>query len=250
MHWAENFYALQDQWASVYSTPVQPIHERKLELLEQTIASGARILELGAGGGQFGVLASGRGYDVTAIERIPSLVEHGEKLREEEGGKGSLRFIIGDFYQVDPGYTFDGICYWDGFGLGEDRDQRQLLKRMESWLHPHGQILLDVYTPWYWARQAGRQMRLGNIVREYAFQGETCRFLDYWYPENRDQEKVFQSLRCYSPPDLKLLLQGTGLCLMAVQAGGCMNYTTMEYRDQAPLEEAMMYTAWLQKEGP
>jgi len=44
-------------------------------------------------------------------------------------------------YDVDIGGPFDAVCYWDGFGIGDDQDQRRLLRRIAGWLAPDGRAL-------------------------------------------------------------------------------------------------------------
>jgi SAM-dependent methyltransferase len=50
-----------------------------------------------------------------------------------------------------------------------------------------------------------------------------------------------QSLRCYAPADLRLLLQGTGLTLVAIEP-----YEDQTYGARASLSEAMLYLSKLE----
>ena len=71
--------------------------------------------------------------------------------------RGSLRSIAGDFYEVDPGGPFDVVAYFDGFGIGDDEDQRRLLHRIDGWLTIEGCALIDILTPGYFAKTAGNE---------------------------------------------------------------------------------------------
>jgi hypothetical protein len=51
---------------------------------------------------------------------------------------------------------------------------------------------------------------------------------------------VTQSLRCYAPADLRLLLEETGLSLQTLEA-----YDTERYEHAVPLAQAMLYLAKL-----
>lgn len=42
---------------------------------------------------------------------------------------------------------FDVIAYGNGFGIGTDLDQRQLLDRIAVWVRPEGHLLMDVFNP-------------------------------------------------------------------------------------------------------
>ncbi|NPA31074.1 MAG: methyltransferase domain-containing protein, partial [Chloroflexi bacterium] len=191
---------------------------------------------------QDAVALAALGCEVVAVEREPLLASHIRALAES-GPALPLTVVEDDFYQVSlPAASFDAVVYWDGFGIGTDADQRRLLRRVRRWLKPEGWVFLEVYTPWHAARSAGHSMRVGEAVRTYAFDPEGCRWLDEW---RRGEERVVQSLRCYSPADLRLLLEGTGLAWVGLEPGGRMDYITGRYEPQAPLAQAMSYTAIL-----
>lgn len=125
-----------------------------------------------------------------------------------------------------------------------------LLRRIHGWLAPGGCALIEVYTPWYWAAAAGREQHFGDgSARRYGFDADASRMLDRWWPEGREAEAVTQSLRAYSPADLRLLLEGTGLVMGRIEEGGAWDETTRVWRERAPLEAALSYVARLQAAG-
>ena len=151
-----------------------------------------------------------------------------------------ITVIQGDFYQADLPDQFDVVCYWDSFGIGTDTDQQRLLKRIRQWLKSGGTAFIDIYTPWFWAGAAGQSMSFGNgIQREYGFDAEGCRMLDSWWEKGREQDQVMQSLRCYSPADLQLLMNGLDLETFNIEPGGTMDYAEGQYIEKAPLHKAM-----------
>lgn len=245
MEWTRNFYARQAEWSGVYQGDVTPWHRRKAAQARALLgAPPQRILELGAGGGQNAIALAEMGYKVVAVEQVPLLVQHLHALRRQHP-QAQVEVIAGDFYQIAlPESAFDGVCYWDGFGIGTDEEQRALLKRVYTWLRPEGKALLDVYTPWHAAKSVGYREKVGKAWREYGFDGEGCRWIDRWWLAETG-ESVEQSLRCYSPADLRLLLEGTGLALVHIEPGGMMDYESKRYVEPAPLEQAMWYTAVL-----
>ncbi|SES13756.1 bifunctional 2-polyprenyl-6-hydroxyphenol methylase/3-demethylubiquinol 3-O-methyltransferase UbiG [Psychrobacillus sp. OK032] len=243
MEWVKNFYDKQFQLYKEGLTGPNEEHEEILTKIETLASKPFRsILELGAGGGEFAITAAKKGYAVSAVELVPSRIDYMKKLKSEHNIIGELEIIEGDFYEVELQKTFDVICYIDGFGIGNDQDQRKLLKRMSGWLKLDGCILIDIYTPWYWASVAGQQMRVGNKHRKYDFDFMQCRMLDTWFDGD---EAVTQSLRCYSPQDLRLLLEDSGLTLVDIKPGGAMDYKTWEYHENVNLNEAMSYMAKL-----
>lgn len=156
---------------------------------------------------------------------------------------GSLKVIEGNFHDIALPGEFDVVAYWDGFGVDDDTGQRALLRCIHDWLRPGGQALIEVYTPWYWADAAGTEMEIGPARRRYGFDPVGCRMSDLWWPRDEPASAVEQSLRCYSPADLMLLMEGAGLTLTTVEPGGTVDRATHAYVPQAPLARAMSYLA-------
>jgi SAM-dependent methyltransferase len=245
MDWVRDFYAKQDAWLGVYSGPITDTDYKRVVAVARLSGDGPhRILELGAGGGQTAAALADAGHSVTAIELVPTAAQHARELAVERPAN-SMTVIEGDLYHVQVEGPFDSILYWDGFGVGYDTDQRRLLARVASWLAPHGCALIDVNTPWYWAQAAGREMRFERVVRRYDFDATECRMLDRWWPSGAEEQAVIQSLRCYSPADLELLLEGTGLALDTVEPGGAVEYEAHRYHERVSLGQAMQYLARL-----
>ncbi len=244
-HWTRRFYAKQAAWSRVYYGPVHAAARARARWVRTVIGPPPqRVLELGAGGGQDAVALAALGYEVWAVEQVPGLAQHIRDLARLHG-QPRVRVLQADFYRVAlPTAAFDAVGYWDGFGIGTDADQRRLLRRIRAWLRPHGVALIEVYTPWHAARSAGHGGRVGRAYRQYAFDGEHNRWLDrWWLPETGEQ--VTQSLRCYAPADLRLLLEGTGLTLVQIHPGGRMDEAWTRFLPHAALEEAMSYVAVL-----
>jgi len=243
MTWAEEFYRSQFTWQGIYAGEPGDEHRAKVGALARLAGPGPlRILELGPGGGQNAAAAADLGHNVTAVELVPELAAHAAGLAAARPG---MRVINGDFYTVELDGPFDAVVYWDGFGVGEDADQRRLLRRIAGWLAPGGCALIDINTPWYWAAADGVEMRWERTARRYGFDHDGCRMLDTWWLENDEARAVRQSLRCYSPADLRLLLDGTGLALDAVEPGGAVDYASFTWHSRVELARAMQYTARL-----
>ncbi|HSM25698.1 MAG TPA: hypothetical protein VK856_12605, partial [Anaerolineaceae bacterium] len=83
--------------------------------------------------------------------------------------------------------------------------------------------------------------QMGDIVRKYDFDVEKCCMIDTWWHKNEPSKKTSQQLRCYSPADLKLLLNSIGLKMQEIYPGGAVNYETGEYLAEVPLHQAMTY---------
>ena len=246
MIWIKTFYEKQNELSNAYFGEISEYEYSRVAAIEQLAGPGKkRVLELGAGGGQSAAATADAGHDVTAIEIVHSFVEHARQLATKKW-QGTMTVIEGDFYTVEVSGTFDVVCYWDGFGVGSDADQKRLLTRIASWFTQDGCALIDINTPWYWAIQAnGQEMHTDQWTRRYGFDAAECRMLDSWWPANDETQAVTQSLRCYSPADLKLLLEETGLSLETYESGGAVDYQARQYCEHVQLEQAMQYRAKL-----
>jgi SAM-dependent methyltransferase len=248
MDWVKEFYSKQNEWFGVYLGKVDESHHKRAWLVQDmaSIRGKANVLELGAGGGQTAAAIANLGHNVTMIELLPESVSCAEKIAAEVQ-QGSLKVILGDFYVTDFEPIFDVICYFDSFGIGTDSDQRMLLKRVASWLKTDGVAIIEVGATWYWARSAGIEMDLGGGMRCYGFDPVGCRLIDKWWLPENPEESYSQSLRCYTPADLEMLLEGTGLKVDEIKPGGKVDFEIMEFIEKAELNEAMTYLVRLSK---
>jgi SAM-dependent methyltransferase len=245
MDWALEFYTKQNQWSGVYEEAINDGHRLKAGWIEELVGPGKkRVLELGAGGGQVAAAMADLGHDVIAIEQAPTLAAHAQTLAEVERA-GTLTVVQGSFYEVALDGLFDVVCYYDGFGIGSDADQRRLLKRVATWLTPSGSALFEIGTPWYAASVDGRGWTVGKAKRRYNFDADGCRWNDTWWPIDHPEGAVQQSTRCYSPADLRLLLESTGLQLQHVKPGGTMDWEQRKWLPVAPLGKSLGYVAQL-----
>jgi SAM-dependent methyltransferase len=246
MEWVPEFYRKQYEWAdwrNRWADFDPTAHDPHVDAVRRLAGAGPkRILELGPGTGSTAAALAHAGHDVVTIELQPMLAEHIEELaRDVEGG--ALRSLTGDFYEVDPGGPFDVVAYFDGFGIGGDEDQRRLLRRVGRWLTNGGCALIDVLTPWYFARTAGNEEEFpeGSGIRyREGFEAEGNRMTEQMWRAADADDVVTQSLRCYSPADLRLLLEGTDLGLVTIES-----YMDQWYGEPAALGDAMVYLAKL-----
>jgi SAM-dependent methyltransferase len=244
--WVRDFYAKQYDWADWRSRwgGFDP-NRRSARVDAVTRHAGSkprRILELGSGVGTTAAALAVAGHEVVAIEMQDDLAQHTRELATIVTG-GSLQAITGDFYEVEPTGPFDVVAYFDGFGIGSDEDQRGLLRRVAGWLAPGGCALIDVLAPLYWSRQAGNEEEFpeGTGVRYLdGFDAVGSRMTERMWRAGHEDDAVVQSLRCYSPADFRLLLEGTGLALVDVEP-----FTDEGYTEPSALDEAMLYLATL-----
>lgn len=247
MDWVEPFYSRQSR---LFGPPGIADYDREsAAAIERLCGPGTkRILELGAGAGGAAAAMADLGHDVLAVEISPPRASYARQLAQQPRA-GRIAVLEADFYSVQIDQRFDLVCYWLGFGVGSDEDQRRILRRVaQEWLAPDGCMLLDVYLPWYWAHHAGEEMVVepAHAVRRRTFDALQCRFVEEWRDSDNPGEIWSQTIRCYTPADFRLLLEGTGLTLQALEMSGRTYDVEMSHTPEWPtLREEDSYIAQL-----
>lgn len=246
--WVKPFY---DQTAIWWGADPQDVgvHPGRVAIVARLCGAGSkRLLELGAGPCATAAALADAGHDVVAVE-LSSRAEYGRELAKTPR-HGSLEIVQADFYTVNLSGRFDVICCWETFGLGADADQRRLLRRMaHEWLAPGGSVLMDVYSPIRPARDAGTEERLAplrgvpgsvEMFERCHFDPVHCRWTDEWAPTAAPEQALAQTIRCYTPADLLLLLDGTGLALRRIEVDG----EEIDWAGDAVVRSGPLMTAW------
>jgi hypothetical protein len=114
--------------------------------------------------------------------------------------------------------------------MGSDADQRHLLQRIAGeWLLPDGVVLMDVYHPFGPVKCAGNEHLLDRLegvpgsvdmTERSTFDPVLCRWIDEWEPVQNKKAMRRQSVRCYTPADLLLLLETTPFKVVHTEFNG------------------------------
>ena len=250
MEWTKDFYTRQYEllgspavWASFSPSNLPERATGRAAAVERLAGSGAkRVLELGCGGGIMAGAIALLGNRVVAVDIVDEAVTSARYFAAQVTN-GDMRVIQGDFYEIALDGLFDVVCYFDGFGIGSDADQRHLLHRIAGWLKPEGCALIDIYnTPWHVVNRDGEAYQEGTVMHRSDFDADNCRLEEnMWSVDEEESQAVTQSLRCYTPADFRLLLQGTGLMLQTMEPYA----STWDYTEPVPLIEAAIYLAKL-----
>ncbi|MGO1056993.1 class I SAM-dependent methyltransferase [Crossiella sp. CA198] len=226
MDWVRDFYSRTGAWWAAADARVSERDERRVALLRAHGPARGRVLELGSGYGSTAVSTARAGYAVTAVEisdRALAVPELAADLPP-----GALTAHQADFFEIELPGGFDAVCYWNGFGVGSDADQRRLLARIAGWLRPGGVAMVDVFNPFVWAGWDGDEEHLlpdpdrgyrHELRERTSFDPVTCTATDTWWDTADPARTLTQTLRCYTPADLSLLLTGTGLALTGLVLG-------------------------------
>jgi SAM-dependent methyltransferase len=257
--WVQDFY---DQtaiwWGADSDTPAED--QARAAAIHRLGGPGSkRVLELGAGHGHTAAATARLGHHVTAVELSPRRAAQARALAETLPA-AALSVLEGDFYSLAVPGRFDVVCYWDGFGVGTDADQRRLLRRIaEEWLAEGGCALIDVASTAWAARHAGEQQRLGalegvpgsvEMLRRYHFDVLHSRWIDEWQPAAHPEHALAQTIRGYTPADFALLLEGSGLALARLEVEGqALDFASPQIATGGPLAGAYSFLAQLVAAG-
>ena len=240
--WVEPFYRKQFEWMNQELDMEDAINKLAQEVKEQVGKPYREMLDIGAGKGDMARTLAAHGIEMTTLELVPKLVEFAK-----ERSNGQVTSYCGDFYTFELPEVFDVVSCFDGFGIGSDEDQLRLLNRIRKWLKEDGCGLIDIYQPRYWQQVAGREMTVDAARRVYQYDEERHRMLDSWWHSDHPEEKVTQSLRCYSLEEISVLCEQAGLTIVGIFPGGAMDYEEWRYHDQVPLHECLSYRVKVKK---
>ena len=257
--WIKDFYTQAGKWWGSDSQ-APGVHKTRSEIVERLCGTGSKmILDLGAGPGATAAALADAGHTVIAVELSPTRANFGRELAKIPR-KGSLTVLEDDFYTMELDQHFDVVCCWETFGLGADADQRCLLKRIaDKWLALNGCVLMDVYSPVRPTREAGTERRLAPIkgvsgsvemINRCHFDPLHARWIDEWIPVAEPEKSLAQTIRCYTPPDFLLLLEGTHLAMKHIEVDGqALVVKANAITTSSPLMNAWCYLVQLIPEG-
>lgn len=215
-NWVKDFYDSAAAWwgESWYEGEnLQP----RLEMVQRLIGKAPKeLLELGAGTGETAGFLAAAGYQIAAVDLSAKNFGLLSKVAKKYP---AVTPVQGDFLTVALTRKFDAVVLFETFGMGSDADQRRLLNRIaEEWLKPGGVVLMDVYHPFGPIKCAGDEQSLDRLeevpgsvdmTERSFFDPVLCRWIDEWEPVQDKNALRRQSVRCYTPADLLLLLEGT-----------------------------------------
>lgn len=253
--WVKDFYTQAGEWWGVDAGEPDLEQARAQTIARLCGTAPKRILELGAGAGGTSAVLADQGHTVVAVELSPVYAQMARQFAAAPH-VGLMTVLEADFYTVELNEHFDVICYWDGFGVGTDADHRRMFRRIaQEWLAPGGSALLDVFSPIKPARSAGEEVQLDalegvpgsvEMLRRYHFDPVQCRWIDEWQPTAHPENALAQAIRCYTPVDFLLLLEGTGLTLKRIEVEGeALDLGASTITSSGPLMEAWSYLVQL-----
>lgn len=225
--WITGFYDSAVEWWGESWYEGENLQRRLGQVARFAGEAPRNLLELGAGTGETAAFLAAAGYTVTAVDISEGNYALLTRVAAQCPGVTALK---GDFYTADIPGRYDAVCLFEVFGMSSDTEQRSLLQRIASeWLMPGGVVIMDVYHPFGPIRKAGSAQsleRLHNVpgsvdMTERCFYDAVLgRWIDEWEPVGDVAATRRQSIRCYTPADLLLLLEGTGFRIVHAEFAG------------------------------
>lgn len=196
-----------------------------VELIQKVceLKPGAAILDLGCGGGDQAKFFARKGYQVTGIDNVPSLIEFAREAFQRDGLRGE--FIEQDMRQIEFENKFDLVTMLSGtFGLFHESKNEEMLRKIHRALKKNGVTFLD-YLPVERFITTKHARTWNPIENGYALAEEwfdvptstyrtrhTHVLLDGRIIEGADEEGygANEIIRCYTTREIELLAVSTG----------------------------------------
>jgi SAM-dependent methyltransferase len=168
-----------------------------------------RILDVGCGLARHARALCDRGYSVTGIDSAASVID---KARESAGGPTYLLADIRDF-QPDAGAFDAAIVMSQTFGHFDPETNRDLLRRLADGVRPGGRLVLDVWSPEFFAAHQGpRQFETaGGTVRERKYVSDGRLFVHLDYPDGAYDDFEWQ---LFTPAEMATLATSIGCAVL------------------------------------
>ncbi len=138
-----------DDWADIYDRVYAYLTHDVPFYVQQSLASGGPVLELGCGTGRVSLAIAEAGFDVVGVDISPRMLAAARAKADEQGLAARCRFVHGDMRTVNlkrrfplvimPFRSFQSMLTVD--------DQRQALANAKAHLKHGGMLALDVFAP-------------------------------------------------------------------------------------------------------
>ena len=223
--WIQSLYSSAVEWWGESWYEGENLKDR-LDIVKK-YGKGNEVLELAAGTGETAAYLCEHGYSVTAVDLCKANISLMNKMRIKYK---TLSVIEANMLELQLDRKFPTVCIFEAFGLGSDKEQRILLKKIaDEWLADDGVLVMDVYHPFMPMRSAGSKLELDKLpdvpgsvdMTDYTyFDPVKCRWIDVWEPRQNKTSAKVQSIRCYTPADFLLLTENTGMRLEKLEFRG------------------------------
>jgi SAM-dependent methyltransferase len=139
--------SIYDRIARLYDPWVRSVVEDVQFYLEETLASGGPVLELGIGTGRIAIPAASWGLEVVGVDLSAGMLEVAREHAELAGV--SLELHQGDIRNppLDRRFALVMMPFRTLLHMETDADRRSVLRAVAKHLAPGGSFVFDVFTP-------------------------------------------------------------------------------------------------------
>lgn len=227
--WALRYEALAEvdpAFAGAVDTTTELEAEFVRDVLE--LQDGAKVLDVGCGGGRHAIALQERGFDVTGVDLSPRILRIArEQWETRHPGENGPTWTPGDMRRLSGRGPYDAAILMDHtFGVfDDDAEHLRVLTSVADQLAPGGHVLLQAFNPYWWAsRPATRHFPPGtlvpdaDVIRSYRLDFVRGRLEDRLvvFRGGERFEPPVQSLRAWTPIELVSLCRAAGFRKVAV----------------------------------
>jgi len=213
--WHERFF--DGLWLEVQAHTFDPSQTREhVDAAQEALQlmPGSRVLDVPCGEGRIALEMASRGYVMTGVDRVPSLLD---RARSQAAARGiEAHWAQSDMWDLQVEGTFDAaLCLWSSLGYGTEDEDRRFLTAVGERLEPGGGLLIETHVtetllPWFephgfrWAGDIA-------VTESRRFDPTAGRIVTEWILSAADRrETSVSSLRLYSFRELVNLLDTAG----------------------------------------
>ena len=139
-----------DEWADIYDSVYSYQKEDIAFYVEEALAAGGPVLELGCGTGRVAVPMAQAGVEVVGLDSSRAMLSKASaKIRGAGGVRGSLSLVQGDMRALpfDRRFSLVAVPFRGFLSLLSAEDQVRTLREIRSRLGPTGRLVFNVFVP-------------------------------------------------------------------------------------------------------
>ena len=218
MDWWQRIFYDERAYHLLEGGPSEAIAKRQTDFVAETINlhPGMRILDVGCGRGWLSSGLATRGAIVTAIDASPLMASYMQPIIASTPG---ISFNQIDFYDLAYDSQFDAvICWGNGLGNGDRREDHNAIQRFIQALVPGGIILLDLHNSVFYRKhtlgKSWQETKQYFILEHSTFDNGDRRLMirSVVIPKTGGPPEEYEyRLLHYEPDEIKDLLESTGV---------------------------------------
>ena len=142
--------SIYDAWADVYDSVYSYVRDDIPFYVEEALAAGGPVLELGCGTGRVTIPIAAAGVDITGVDSSPAMLDVARRKVPALPKDARPALVEGDMRALDlNGRQFQLVIIpFRGFlALMTVEDQMSALSGISSHLAPGGKLVFDVFVP-------------------------------------------------------------------------------------------------------